>query len=206
MSQPLLSQRCHSVSAVPFNTISTIAVTTLCSFSLSLHCADRCLPAVGFLLDIIDIPFIIIINTNIVLLLLLLLLLINIIIIIIIIIIVIDVRVSRQGCWCCCCCCCCCCSSSSSSSSSSSYYYYYYYYYCAILSSSFGSRNLETQHFPQFVGCSKDGQQQCTSNDVRNVQLSMPVFGVRCYCPKCTNHYWYYCHFRCSVDSLNFEC
>ena len=31
------------------------------------------------------------------------------------------------------------------------------------------SRSLETQHFPQYVSCSKDGRQLCTSNDVRNV-------------------------------------
>ena len=29
------------------------------------------------------------------------------------------------------------------------------------------SRSSETQHFPQYVSCSKDGRQLCTSNDVR---------------------------------------
>ena len=58
------------------------------------------------------------------------------------------------------------------------YYYCYYYYYYAVLSSSSGvlfaivvSQLLPaaTQHFPQYVSCSKDGRQLCTSNDVRNV-------------------------------------
>ena len=29
------------------------------------------------------------------------------------------------------------------------------------------SRSSETQHFPQYVSCSKDGRQLCTSNDIR---------------------------------------
>ena len=58
------------------------------------------------------------------------------------------------------------------------------------------SRSLETQHFPQYVSCSKDGRQLCTSNDVRNIIIiiSTTIRRVTAVCRQ------YRCHNRIRRD------
>ena len=67
------------------------------------------------------------------------------------------------------------------------------------------SRSLETSHFPQDMGSTKNGWQLCASKNIWQTQC--PILGLYIHLDssKCTKHDGYYRHSPGSVDSFNFK-
>ena len=67
------------------------------------------------------------------------------------------------------------------------------------------SRSLETSHFPQGMGSTKNGWQLCPCKNIMQTQPPIQGLCIHRDSSKCTKHDGYYRHSPGSVDSFNFK-